>query len=311
MAARRAQLPVPFSVLLSEKLNTPYMVDRVSHKWKTTFPSNTRLPDSPKVELTLSDATTLPAPSSKRRSELYFSTATNAMLPFQIPSSKLGMETPPVLVGVKKTLAGSLSKSSLTPCRRPGLSRPSSSSLSRFCRTSVVCTPNTDVGAVVVNECESSESSSTPRRSCDERLKVPLKLSDAQNKHSAIRKVRRRLTVVSKTPVKGETGDFLESASVEEESQTCKKSKLSLDRLNSDKKVGECSSLNTPSSLIHKANNKLSVISPENIDEVDGSDEEVTADVIEKLVKSIQEKKKKLDQLKVQQIYAKKVGCGK
>lgn len=197
------------------------------------------------------------------------------------------------------------------------MSRPSSSSLSKCCRTSVVCTPNTDVGAVVVNECKSTESSlpadGTPKRSCDERLKVPLRLSDAQNKHIVDRKVRRRLTVVSKTPVKvkGETKDLLESASVEDDNRTCKKSKLSLEQLNSDKEVGECSSFDNPSSLIHKADSKLGVISTENMDEVDDSDEEVTADVVDKLMKSIQEKKKKLDQLKVQDIYAKKVGYGK
>lgn len=226
------------------------------------------------------------------------------------------METTPVISGAKKTLAGSLSKSSLTPCRRPGLSRPSSSSLSKLCRTSAVCTPNPNVGAAVVNECKSSQSSSsadgTPKRSCDERLKVPPKTSDALNKQSAIRKVRRRLTVVSKTPVKGESGDFLESAtvSIENDGRICKKSKLSLERLNSDNEVGECSSLDRPSSLIHKVDSKLSEISTENIDASDGSDEEVTAGVIEKLMKSIQDKKKKLDQLKVQEIYAKKVGRG-
>lgn len=209
------------------------------------------------------------------------------------------METTPVISGAEKTLAGSLSKSSLTPCRRPGLSRPSSSSLSKLCGTSAVCTPNPNVGAGVVNECKSSQSSSsadgTPKRSCDERLKVPLKTSDAQDQQSAMRKVRRCLAVLSKTHVKRESGDFSESASVsiENDGRICKKSKLSLERLNSDNKVGECSSVE---------------ISTENIDASDGSDEEVTAGDIEKLMKSIQDKKKKLDQLKVQEIYAKKVG---
>lgn len=217
------------------------------------------------------------------------------------------METTPVISGDKKTLAESLSKSSLTPCRRPGLSRPSSSSLSKLCRTSAVCTPNPSVGAAVVNECKSSQSSSsadgTPKRSCDERLKVPRKTSNAEN----ICKVRRCLTVISKT-----SGDSLESASVsiKNDGGICKKSKLGLERLNSDNEVGECSSLDRPSSLIHKVDSKLSEISTENIDASDGSDEEVTAGDIEKLMKSIQDKKKKLDQLKVQEIYAKKVGRG-
>lgn len=222
------------------------------------------------------------------------------------------METPPVTIGKKKTLATSLTKSTLTPCRRPGLSRPSSSGLNKSCHRNIVGTPNTDVrGADVVNNSKSFESSSsvvsTSKLNYNEKHKTSLNC-DAENKHSVVRKVRRCLTDPSKTRVKveGRTKDNIGSAPIEDENRNCKKIKLNLERINSDKEVGErCDLDNNASSLIHKVVG--SVVHAETMEEVNDVGEEVTLEIIEKLVKSIQEKKKKLEQLKVQETYAKKV----
>ncbi|XP_046667196.1 uncharacterized protein LOC124358955 isoform X1 [Homalodisca vitripennis] len=224
----------------------------------------------------------------------------------------LEMETPPV--NSKRTLVNSLSKSSLTPCRRLGLCRPSSGSLKKSLHLRTLdSVPNESTVKKKLEDVLIS-SDKSPALDGEDRLKTPLKSIDVLSK-TANPKIRRCLSIGSKTPLSkapvlspsngasnncdnfnNSKYDFKKNMNCPNE-YTCDDSK----RIKVDNSlIGHEESEGSNQS-------KRSVINCNSI--VDAGVEEtkeISCEMFQKLIYSIKEKKKKLELLKVQETYARK-----
>lgn len=202
------------------------------------------------------------------------------------------METPPV--AGKKSLLSSVSKTSLTPCRRPGLGRPSSGSLKK---THLVRTLSSALeksnGSSLCQENKLNEVSEKNSISiCEDRLTVPLKDT---NTH---KKARRCLTVSPDIDSKLIPSDQISSQVLKQCNKDNRVPRVTIKkrRLNEDKCV--------VSKIIQEQSSDF-VISKSRYFSV--SDVKITTETIEQVAQSIKKKKKILEQLKVQETYAKKV----
>lgn len=194
------------------------------------------------------------------------------------------METPPI---AGKKSFNSLTKSTFTPCRRLGLGRPSTGSLKKTHRVRTLTSPVEKQKEILLhsknNLNEVSEETSSP--TCEERVTFPLKESNVLQRRS-----RRCLTLsTNSSPV----------SSISNQNMLQDKDNIDLCNISKKRKLieKECVALTNKQSE-QSSNCIISDLFPDN---------NVTAEKIEQLALSIREKKKKLEQLKVQETYARKV----
>lgn len=221
------------------------------------------------------------------------------------------METPPVIS--KTTVSKSLTKLSLTPCRRVGLGRPSSGSFQKIAQVRTVNTP-LHISSISSRENSSTitqnKTNSTPAQDLNPHS-VTHKHSFGLNKNFT--RVRRCLTQdIKRISEESELETGYSLNETESDVGNCRRDtylmeKPELKRL----KMSKFESPNTnQSNAIKKENQSLlaSKVSPikEDIYSI-GQDGDIPEKIILQLMSSLLEKKKKLDQLKVQDLYSKKV----
>uniref|UniRef100_A0A1B6LJQ1 Meiosis protein 5 homolog n=1 Tax=Graphocephala atropunctata TaxID=36148 RepID=A0A1B6LJQ1_9HEMI len=237
------------------------------------------------------------------------------------------METP---VNTKSTKVNSVGKSSLTPCRRLGLYRPSSGSLKKSLHLRTLKLASSEsIERQTKDDLISIERSSS--LDGEDRLKTPLKSSDVLNK-TVNSKVRRCLSIKLKSPslsaaevssYNNDLNSYDHSNSFKSDSQKC----LECPNSNSAKrlKLDYTSTANvceesdqTGESVTQTINGinetEKTVTSCNPITLLDNSLDtvevqkanEISCEMIQRLLQSIKEKKRKIELFRVQEIYAKK-----
>uniref|UniRef100_A0A1B6GPA6 Swi5-dependent recombination DNA repair protein 1 homolog n=1 Tax=Cuerna arida TaxID=1464854 RepID=A0A1B6GPA6_9HEMI len=229
------------------------------------------------------------------------------------------METPPV--DSKKTLSSSLSKSSLTPCRRLGLCRPSSGSLKKSLHLRTLnSVPNESTVKKKLEDVLIS-SDKSPSLDGEDRPHTPLKSNDNLSK-KANAKIRRCLSIGSKAPLS--KAKVLSSSNEDsnkcDNSNSCKydfKKNMNIPNVytcDNSKRFKVDDSVNSYEENEGNNQSERSVISCNSTKTIENSlvnaeveeTKEISCEMFQKLIYSIREKKKKLDLLKVQETYAKK-----